>query len=280
MSNLLPIAIVLPHAGLTVPPQLNGRIALSAAQIFNEADAWTEALYDFRDRVLHWVVFPYARAIVDVNRPIDPALVPRPGDGVVKRRTSYGAPVFRPGQAPDAALENELIDAYWRPWHEQLAAIAADPQVDLVIDAHSMAAVGPSRYSDPASRRPRVMVGNLGGPDAEMMPGRDRLSAPPLLARKLVESLGQSLADVSSLTATGPLTAVNDPFFGGWGLWSHGGRQQPWLMIELSRALYVGDQSGDTPIPPRPDALLADLRDRLWQAIAQTYAWWQQHKPD
>ena len=51
----LPIAVVIPHAGLAVPPEVAGRVALSAAQIFNEADAYADLLYDFRGRVLHWL---------------------------------------------------------------------------------------------------------------------------------------------------------------------------------------------------------------------------------
>ncbi|MFQ5437113.1 MAG: hypothetical protein ACE5FD_19820 [Anaerolineae bacterium] len=60
----LPIAIVSPHGHLAVPPELTDLVALTSAQIFNEADV---------------------------------ALIPRPGDGVVKEVTSYGAAVFKPG---------------------------------------------------------------------------------------------------------------------------------------------------------------------------------------
>lgn len=270
MSEKLPIAIIIPHAGLETPPQVNGRLALTAAQIFNEADAWTDELFDFRDHVLYQVVFPYARAVVDVNRPIDPALVPRPDDGVVKRRTSYGAAVYQPGHEPDAALEQALIETYWQPWHAQLAAICNDDRVKLVIDCHSMAAAGPSSYSDPAQLRPRVMAGNLGGPDGEMVPGRGRLSAPPALVRAFAAHLGDALANIPPLVKTGRATAVNDPFFGGWNLWAHGGKKQPWLMVELSRALYVGAQQGDTAVPPPDAARLSALRQRLWQAIEKT----------
>ena len=103
-----PIAIVNPHSGLAVPPELEGRLALTERQIFNEADIFAEQIYDFADDVLYTEVFPIARAIIDVNRPNDPSRV-RPGDGIVKRQTSYGAPVFLPGAEPDAALEQLLI---------------------------------------------------------------------------------------------------------------------------------------------------------------------------
>lgn len=261
----LPIAVVIPHAGLALPPEVAGRVALSAAQIFNEADAYADLLYDFRGRVLHWVCFPYARAVVDVNRPDDPART-RPGDGIVKRQTSYGAPVFRPGLAPDAALERQLIARYWQPWHAQLAAIAADPQVRLVIDAHSMAATGPTLYDDPAAARPRVSVSNLGRPDGTAHPARP-LSAPPELARQLAAALAAALADLPVLAVPGREVAINQPFYGGWDLWAHGGQQQPWCMVEVNRALYVGQQDGETPVSPPRLAYIEPLQERLWQGF-------------
>ena len=95
----LPVAIVISHSGLAIPPELNGRIILTPAQIFNEADAYTNDIYDFRNDVLHWVSFPYARALLDVNRSPN-AHYNRPGDSVVKWQTSYGAPVYEAGTEP------------------------------------------------------------------------------------------------------------------------------------------------------------------------------------
>ena len=132
-----PIAVVNPHSGLAIPPELEGRLALTERQIFNEADIFAEQIYDFTADVRYTEVFPIARAIIDVNRPDDPSRV-RPGDGIVKRQTSYGAPIYLPGAEPDLALERQLIDKYWKPWHEKLAKIAADPAVKFVLDAHTM----------------------------------------------------------------------------------------------------------------------------------------------
>lgn len=267
MNKKLPIALLLPHASLAIPPELNGRIALTPEQIFNEADAYTDLIYDFADVVLYSEVFPYARAIIDVNRPANSALLKRRGDGVVKRFTSYGTAVYHPQMEPEESLERYLIHHYWQPWHDKLTKIAADPQVKLVIDCHSMAARGPSHYDDPGSVRPRVEVGNLGDIYGNLYPMRDRISAPPDLTRALAEALGDSLADITPLTTVGTYTAVNTPFWGGWDLWMHSSSPQPWLMIELNRALYIGDQTGDTPIAAADNGRISDLRHRLWQGI-------------
>jgi N-formylglutamate deformylase len=100
MTNRYPLAIILPHGGLAVPPELNGRIALTPEQLFNEADAYVDEIFDYRDRVVHWLNFPYARAILDVNRPADATLHHRLGDGAVKEQTSYGTAVFSMAARP------------------------------------------------------------------------------------------------------------------------------------------------------------------------------------
>ncbi len=267
MTNRYPIAIILPHGGLAVPPELHGRIALTPEQIFNEADAYVDEIFDYRDRVVHWLNFPYARAILDVNRPADATLHHRLGDGAVKEQTSYGTAVFRDDCAPDVTLVGELIARYWWPWHEQLAAIVADPAVRLIVDCHSMAAIGPSAYDDPTAVRPRVSASNFGDSDGE--PGQDwgYVTAPPALTRFFGERLGALLAGVPDLAPTGAPYAINQPYRGGWPMRQYGGGEKPWLMIELSRALYIGPQTGDSPIVPPDRALLAQLREQIWQAI-------------
>lgn len=270
MSVLLPIAILLPHAGLAVPPELADRLALDEAALFHEADAYTDRIYDFRGRVVRWLRFPYARALVDVNRR-DGQNHTRPGDGIIKTQTSYGRPIYRPGCEPDPELERLLIRRYWQPWHQQLAAIATDPTIRLVLDCHSMAASGPNAYDDPGAIRPRACVANLGDREAAAVPGRP-LTAPPALAQRLAQALGQALNDFPALTPTGPTVALNHPFAGGWNLWAHGGKAQPWLMIEISRGLYIGAQNDSSPIVPPDEARIEALRETLWQAITTVMA--------
>lgn len=262
-----PIAIVNPHSGLAVPPELEGRLALTDVHIFNEADIYAERIYDYGDSVLHSVTFPIARAIIDVNRPDDPTRT-RPGDGIVKRQTSYGAPVFLPGAEPDEKLERLLIDKYWRTWHEQLAAIAADPAVRLVIDAHTMAAAGPTTYGDPGERRPRIAVCNFG--DHEGRPFSETpLTAPPELMRQMARLLKRPFSQLTPLVETGPDVAINHPFKGGMDIAAHGGQQQPWVMVEISRAMYVGDQTGETAVSPPNEAAIEGLRQALWGVLTE-----------
>lgn len=268
----LPIAIILPHAGLKTPQELVGRVALTEPHIFNEADIFTEELFNYRDQVLHWVSFPYARAIIDVNRAEEPSLS-RPGDGIVKRQTSYGVSVYHPGQEPDAEMERLLINRYWRPWHEKLAAIAGDTRVKLVLDCHSMAAIGPSAYTDanPNQVRPRVSISNLGDWDGDARTPDQRISADPHVTRMLAVQLGKNLDNAPTLASVGARSAVNTPYIGGYDIAAHGGRTQPWLMLEVNRALYVGTQSSDTPVTRPNLGLIDNLREKIWQAIQSVF---------
>jgi formiminoglutamase len=187
----------------------------------------------------------------------------------VKRQTSYGKPVYQSGQEPDAELEKVLINRYWRPWHEKLAGIAADTRVKLVLDCHSMAAIGPTAYTDarPNQVRPRVSISNLGDWDGDSRTPDQRISADPHVTRMLAVQLGKNLDDVPTLASVGARSAVNIPYIGGYDIAAHGGRTQPWLMVEVNRALYVGPQTGDTPVT-RPNLGLIDvLREQIWQAV-------------
>ncbi len=274
-SNKLPIAIILPHASLDTPPEFEGRLALDEDAIFNEADVYTDLIFDFRDRVTHWLRFPYARALIDVNRPADPGQLKRVGDGVIKDVTSYGQTVFKPGQRPNLAEEQELLERYWVPWHAQLSAIADNPDIKLVIDAHSMAARGPRKYDPLEKIRPRACVCNLG--DAAGQPNGyagTTMAVEPL--RVLGEEVGRRFADLDALCEyadPGPVV-MNTPYRGGWDLTAHGlSSQQPWAMIEVSRAMYIGYQDEATPARAPRWEEIGQLKEALWQAIEALY-WW------
>ncbi len=269
----LPIAIILPHASLETPPEFTGRLAIDEKDIFNEADVYTDLLFDFRERVAHWVRFPYARALIDVNRPDDPAMLKRVGDGVIKDITSYGRAVFKPDQRPDLAEEREIIHRYWQPWHDRLDAIASDINVKLVIDAHSMAARGPRKYDVMQRIRPRACVSNLGDESgrANGFLGTTIDEAPLRFLGEEVERRFRPLDILCKEAEPGPVV-LNTPYKGGWDLKAHGLESaQPWVMIEISRAMYIGRQDEMTPVQPPRMERIGPLREALWEAITALY---------
>ena len=268
----LPIAIISPHGGLGILEELNGRVALSPEQIFNEADAYVDDIFNFKDRVLYYETFPYGRCIFDLNRPADATFHHRQGDGVIKQQTSYGDPVFYEGKMPDNVLEEHLINKYWQPWHNKLDQIAKDKRVKLVLDCHTMAATGPVLYDDPYHLRPRITVSNMGDTNGSFRPKLEFVTAPAELTCWFAHELGTIMADVEPIVATAELSAVNDPYWGGWDIWAHGGKHQPWLMVEVSRALYIGHQTADSPIVPPNQERIEKIRSRVWQGILKLVA--------
>jgi len=269
--NPLPVAIVIPHAGLEIPPELQGRVRLTPEQIFNESDAYTDLIFGLEGAVRTIVRFPFARALVDVNRIVDPT-VHRPGDGIVKRRTSYGDEVYLPGSEPDSALEHLLIEKYWIPWHNELAPLSRDPEIKLVIDAHSMAAIGPDHYDDPGQVRPSVALCNGGHVDGGIHPDGRPLSAPQDLLIRLSEALPKHLPTFPTLAPTAAPIAMNTPYRGGADTLLHGGRLVPWVMLEVNRGLYIGKQHANSPIAPPDEVRIHRLRTGIINALKEIFA--------
>ena len=268
----LPIAVIVPHAGLNIPPEMINSLALNEIDIFNEADIYTDFIFDYRDRVSHWLRFPYARVLIDVNRADQADLIPRPGDGIIKTQSSYGVQLFKKGREPDQNLKHQLIDRYWRPWNQKMAAIAADPSIKLVIYPHSMAAQRPSTFGDQIMQaRPRCCICNMGDANGEIEATRERVSIAPPLARSFAANWGDRLTEVPALGPTDGKASINQPFWGGWQLWAHSNKAQPWIMIELSRALYLGEQNGDSPIRPPNWSAIQLIRERTWETILELY---------
>ena len=148
-----------------------------------------------------------------------------------------------------------------------MAAIAADERVKLVFDVHTMAGVGPSAYDDPSLYRPRIAVGNMGNEQGYPLRPDFPTTSSPAHINYLAELFREEFADAPTLHPTGPTTLINFPYRGGWDMRQHGGMRQPWFMIEISRALYIGKQESESPVVPPHKEIITDLRERTWRVI-------------
>jgi N-formylglutamate deformylase len=91
------------------------------------------------------IVPRYSRYVVDLNRPPDDQpLYPGAagGTGLVPTRFFTDDPLYRDGAEPDAASLAARREAYWRPYHEALAAELARLREQhghaLLFDGHSI----------------------------------------------------------------------------------------------------------------------------------------------
>jgi N-formylglutamate amidohydrolase len=176
-----------------------------------DGDEGAARIYAFADEVAAHVATEVARAIVDPNRARDDL----GADGVVKTHTCWDEPVYREALPADA--RRQLIERYWRPYHEELTRRARDGVV-LGVDCHTMAAKAPPVGPDPGAERPAVCLSDGEG-----------ATCPAELFERLARALEQ---------AFGVPVSRNAPFPGGYIIRSHA-RELPWVQLELSRAPFA-----------------------------------------
>jgi N-formylglutamate deformylase len=118
-----PLLLSLPHVGTRLPPELLPRLAERALQV-EDTDWHLERLYAFaRELGASMLVPTYSRYVVDLNRP--PENTPMyPGVNnteLCPTRFFTGEPLYREGQAPDAAEVQQRVQHFWQPYHQALA---------------------------------------------------------------------------------------------------------------------------------------------------------------
>ena len=200
-----PLLLSLPHVGTELPAGLRPRL-VERALALEDTDWHLDRLYAFARALGASVLVPrYSRYLVDLNRPPENAPM-YPGvnnTGLCPTTFFTGQPLYREGQAPQAAEVTERVQNYWQPYHDALAAELARLQ----------AAAGPDSGSGPVvlfdghsiqSVLPWLFDGQL--PDLNLGTASGNSCAPALR-----QALGQVLADQSAYTQV-----VDGRFKGGY----------------------------------------------------------------
>jgi N-formylglutamate deformylase len=249
-----PLLVSMPHAGTHVPGRLAVRMN-DGARTVPDTDWHVDRLYDFLDGLGASVIqATHSRYVVDLNRPPDSApLYPGAANtGLCPTEQFDGAPVYRPGQAPEDAEVQERLKLFWRPYHDRLSAelqaLKARYGVALLYEAHTI-----------RSRVPRLFDGRL--PDINLGTA-DGASAAPDLAALLLATARKS--DRFS-------SVLNGRFKGGY-ITRHYGRPAEGthaVQLELTQLAYMDE---DPPFGFRDD-LAAAVRPVL-RAIVQAMIGW------
>jgi N-formylglutamate amidohydrolase len=203
----LPLLISVPHAGLTIPPEVRNLCILTPDQIRTDGDEGAAEIYHLQKEVAEFITTDIARAVVDLNRTAED----RRPDGVVKTHTCWNEPVYHK-PLPEELIPM-LLDNYYYPYHRQLTQVTKQGHVPLGLDCHTMAAIGPPIGPDPGVERPWVCLSHADGTCPE-----DWLN---------------TMADCFRETV-GDHVSVNKPFRGGYIIRSHA-KELPWMQVELSR---------------------------------------------
>ena len=161
-----PLLVSLPHVGRDIPPELCER-CVDRAHAVEDTDWHLDALYGFvRELGASLLVPRLSRFVIDLNRPPEDAPM-YPGvnnTGLCPTRFFTGDPVYRDGQAPDAAEVQRRLDCHWQPYHAalqgELARIEAAHGHAVLFDGHSIKSELPWLFD---GRLPDLNLGTAGG---------------------------------------------------------------------------------------------------------------------
>ncbi len=239
-----PVLVEVPHAGLAIPDVVRHEVLATPEALMRDADIYVDKLYEQAPaNGASMLVAHVSRYVVDLNRSADDvdaqtvvdhpaprALQPR---GVVWRMTTDGQPVL--AKPLTLTQLEERLGLFHAPYHDaiehELQRLKKTHGHAILLAAHSMPSVGRTGHRDTGTKR------------ADIVPGtRGRTTA----AGHIVD-----FADAFFRSA-GLSVRHDDPYRGGFTT-AHYGRPEDHvhaIQIELNRALYVHEDSGE---PKTPD---------------------------
>ena len=245
------LIVSLPHTGTELPAPIAARL-VSPWLARKDADWWVDRLYAFAaDLGATLVRTAISRTVIDVNRdPSGASLYPGQATTELCPLTTFdGEPLYKEGQAPDAAEIEARRASYFEPYHAVLAAEierlrARHPRV-VLYEAHSIRSRIARLFE---GELPNLNIGTNGG-----------ASCDPALAA----------ADERVCAASGFTHVVNGRFKGGWTTRHYG---QPdagvhAVQMELACRGYMDD-----PIRPTPQTWPAPYREDRAQPMRAVLA--------
>ncbi len=252
----LPVLISIPHGGTQTPPELEDRLLIGKKDIFEDSDAFTQQIYNLKEKASYVVKASIARAFIDLSRSVSD-LPPDNPDGVIKSHTCFGKIIYKPGRQPTQSEINPLLEKYYNPFHDQIRAIVNAGKNDLAIclDCHSMAETGPQIAPDTGKRRPAICLGN-----------RFSEASPDELALKL-RTCFMTAFDLGEEDVT-----INKPFAGGFITRHYGNNPLPWIQIEMNRNLYIKEPHFNSETLEISPEKTEDLKGRFYLALKNYFS--------
>jgi N-formylglutamate amidohydrolase len=249
-----PLLISVPHCGTHIPDEIARRMTPDALAL-PDTDWHVDKLYDFAPALgAGLIAAAHSRYVVDLNR--DPAGRPLyPGadnSELVPLLTFASQPIYKPGEEPGALEIEARREAYWQPYHAQLAQ-----ELDRLYRRFGFAVLWDGHSI--LSHVPRFFEGRL--PDFNLGSAHGRSADPGLVARVM-----------SVLGSAGGFTSILDGRFTGGYITRFYGRPDACihaLQLEMAECAYMDEH------PPYPwDAARArPLQEVLKRAVAEVIAW-------
>lgn len=258
----LPILIIIPHGGCKVPEEFAGYEAVGKFDLLIQSDTCANDLFSFGDRVAGTIDTDISRLFVDLDRQY--TTVPPASDGVLKKTTLYGKPVFREGLFPDEIAISNVLRRYWVPFHDAVKKIMDTGGLKLIIECHTMLAVGPTVSRDPGRPRPIILL-----EDIIDEAGNPAKTCSPELTANLMEHLKKAFSGVDD-TVVEKFAVAAEPS-PGFIHRQYGRGPVPMVRLSLSRALYLNDKYFSYDYMRVDELRIRHLNELLWSAIEKFY---------
>lgn len=245
-----PVLLSIPHGGRKIPNEIANRVCITPKDQFEDGDAFTREIYGIRHKVQGYVEGNIARAFVDLNRDVNDR-PPKNPDGVVKSMTCLGKPIYHSDRGLDEELIDLLLRNYYHPYHKKIRELLySSGEIKLMLDCHTMEAVGPEISPDPGHERPKFCLGSNYGK-----------SCPTDIVRRMAHcfKIAFGLQDGE--------VAVDKPFAGGFITRAYGNNPTPCLQIEMNRNFYLANLWFDEEELTVAPARLEQLRQNFVNAL-------------
>jgi N-formylglutamate deformylase len=258
----LPILVIIPHGGVQVPDELAAYETLNEFDLFIQSDACANDLFYFDTAVSGMIKTDIARLFIDVDRPYTE--LAGAGNGVIKKTTLDSRPIYNDGVFPDEIAIANMLKRYYFPFHDAIKKSIEAGGIELILECHTLMAVGPKLSDDPGKPRPLVLLEHMTRRDGSVVYtcGED-------IAYSLLEYLEKSLDKEEGTIAQ--KYAVREGPSEGYILRTYGKGGIPLIRVSISRSLFLNDTYFN------PDYLRVDelrinhLKKMLWEALEKFF---------
>lgn len=264
MEKKLPILIIIPHGGYTVPEELDEHIHVDKFDILFSSDTCANELFSFGSTVTARVDTRISRLFVDVDRP-HTMMPPDYADGVIKKETLNGKVLYREGVFPDEIATRNILKRYYIPFHQTIHKILQKDDIKLIIECHTMVPVGTRGTSDSGKPRPILTVGNYFKDNKAI-----KKTCDDGIANAFLNSMKKSFSDERITVAE--RFSLNKPAFNGFILEKYGAGRIPMLRFSLSRALFFNEKYFNYDYLKVDELRINQLRGKILNGIQRFYA--------
>ncbi len=255
----MPFLVIVPHGGTTIPEELEEYPRVGKFDVFYESDACANQIFNLEGEVRACLYTHVSRLFVDLDRSfaeVPPACV----DGIIKKNTSRGKPIFDGDDFPDEIAITALIKRYHVPFYNAITKFLATGEVRFVLECHTMMSVGASYSSDAGKPRPLVSVQNC----IHNTKGMSE-TAPMKMAEELLRILSREFRREENTVAE--RFSLNAPMFKGNILKTFGVGKVPMMRLSLSRALFFTEDFLDLKEMKVDEHRIRELRRKVLRTL-------------